>query len=208
MSQKVFVPVEKQSQVSSEIIREIRDRWSPYNFDSRPVPKELVEQCLIAASWAASSYNEQPWSFIVAHREQAAEFKRMLACLLDANQVWAQHASVLLLTVSQETFSRNGQPNRVHQHDLGQAAAHFSLQATALGLAVHQMAGIHLGKIRTEFGIPDGYSPQTAIAVGYPAQEKVAGREELVARDAAPRTRKSLPEFVFYGSWGKPARST
>ncbi len=204
-SQKIYVPDEKLSQAHPEVIQVIRDRWSPYHFDSQPVASESIEQCLIAASWAASSYNEQPWYFLVAYREQTSEFNRMLGCLLEANQAWAQFAGVLLLTVSQETFARNGQPNRVHQYDVGQAAAHFTLQATALGIAVHQMAGIHIGKIRSEYGIPEGYSPQTAIAVGYPATQSTSGNEELAARDRSPRTRKPLAQFVFQAAWGKPA---
>ncbi len=201
----LYIPEEKRSSPATEVIQVIRDRWSPYHFDSQSVAPELIEQCLVAASWAASSYNEQPWYFLVAYREQESEFKRLLGCLLEANQAWAQLASVLIITVSQETFSRNGQPNRVHQYDLGQAAAHFALQATALGLAVHQMAGIHLGKIRSEYDIPEGYAPQTGIAVGHPATSSSSGAEELAARDHTPRTRKPLAQFVFQGGWGKPA---
>jgi nitroreductase len=199
----IYVPEPKQAQVSTEILSVIRDRWSPYAFDGQPVPSTLLEQCLLAASWAASSYNEQPWYFLVAHREETVEFGRMLGCLLDANQGWAKFAGALMLTVSQESFSRNGTPNRVHQHDLGQAAAHFTLQATALGLAVHQMAGIHIGKVRAEYQIPDGFSPQTAIAIGYAAKQPAAGQEELIGRDNAPRQRKPLSQFVFKGGWGK-----
>jgi nitroreductase len=204
-SNDLYVPQPKQAQTSTEILAVIRDRWSPYVFDAQPVPATHLEQCLLAASWAASSYNEQPWYFIVAQREEASEFSRMLACLLDANQGWAKFAGALLLTLSQDTFSRNGSPNRVSQHDLGQAAAHFALQATALGLAVHQMAGIHIGKIRAEYQIPDGFTPQTAIAVGSAAKQPAAGQEELIGRDNAPRQRKPLSQFVFKGGWGKPA---
>ncbi len=201
---EIYVPQAKQPQASTEILSVIRNRWSPYAFDGQPVPTASIEQCLSAASWAASSYNEQPWYFLLAHRGDEAEFDRMLHCLLDANQSWAKFASVLLLTVSQESFSRNGSPNRVHQYDLGQAVAHFALQATALGLAVHQMAGIHIGKIRAEYQIPDGYTPQTAIAVGYASKETLAGQEDLIGRDNQPRQRKPLSQFVFKGTWGKP----
>ena len=204
-SNDLYVPAAKKAPASKEILPVICDRWSPYAFDGQPVSPALIEQCLIAASWAASSYNEQPWYFLVAHSEDDVEFGRMLGCLLDANQGWAKFAGALLLTVSQEAFSRNGTPNRVHQHDLGQAAAHFALQATAQGLAVHQMAGIHIGKIRAEYQIPDGFAPQTAIAVGYAAKQPAAGQEELIGRDSAPRQRKPLAQFVFKGRWGMPS---
>jgi nitroreductase len=204
MADHVFVPKEKVAQVSTDILPVIRDRWSPYAFSSEVVAEAKIEKCLVAASWAASSYNEQPWYFLVAYREQTEQFERMLSCLLEANQSWARPASVLLLTVSQETFSRNGTPNRVHQYDLGQAVAQFALQATAEGLAVHQMAGIHIGKIRAEYQIPDGFSPQTGIAVGYAAQQPSSLiDEEFIRRDRSARQRKPLEQFVFQGGWGK-----
>ena len=199
----IYVPEAKKVQATTEVLPVIRDRWSPYAFDGQSVPAALLEQCLIAASWAASSYNEQPWYFLVAHCDEQFEFGRMLGCLLDANQGWAKFAGALLLTVSQESFSRNGTPNRVHQYDLGQAAAHLALEATAVGLSVHQMAGIHIGKIRAEYQIPEGFSPQTAIAVGYAAKQPAVGQEELIGRDKTPRQRKPLSQFVFKGGWGK-----
>jgi nitroreductase len=200
----VNTPHSRQAQVSAEILSVIRDRWSPYAFADRPVPHNILNQCFLAASWAASSYNEQPWYFLVAQRTQAAEFDRMLGCLLEANQVWARFASTLILTVSQEAFSRNGSPNRVHQYDLGQSMAHFALQATAHGVAVHQMAGIQISKIKAEYQIPDGFTPQTAVAVGYAVEKPLAGQEGFADRDQAPRKRKSLDQFVFYSQWGKP----
>lgn len=197
-----YVPDEKISSSSDGVLQVIRDRWSPYCFDSRPVELEQLRVCLEAASWAASSYNEQPWYFIVAHRENENEFERALSCLLEANQAWAKYAGAILLSASSDTFSRNKNPNRVHQYDLGQAVAHFALQATSLGLCVHQMAGIHVSKIRSEYKIPEGITPQTALAVGYAAEQPQVGQQDLAARDRASRTRKELKEFVFRGTWG------
>ncbi len=202
---EIYVPQPKRAELAPDILSVIRDRWSPYAFDGRPVAAADIQRCFTAASWAASSYNEQPWYFLVAHREETAEFDRMLSCLLDANREWAKFAAVLILTVSQESFSRNGTPNRVHQHDLGQAAAHFALQATAQGLAVHQMAGIHISKIRAEYQIPEGFAPQTAIAVGYAAEQPAAGQAELIGRDQAARQRRPLAQFVFKRRWGTPS---
>ncbi len=200
-----FVPLEKRPKLSAGILPAIGNRWSPYAFTEGTVPREVLSRCFEAASWAASSYNEQPWTFLIAYRESPEAFERMLSCLLEANQSWARQASALILAVSQETFSRNGTPNRVHQYDLGQAVAHFTLQATAEGLAVHQMAGIHIGKIRAEYQIPDGYAPQTAIAVGYAAESPTSSmEEEFIRRDRSPRTRKQTSQFVFEGTWGKP----
>jgi nitroreductase len=120
----------------------ISQRWSPYGFDSRPVPESVLRSLFEAARWAASSFNEQPWSYIVALREQEEEFARMLSCLTEKNQEWARHAPVLGLSVASLKFARNGNPNRHAFHDVGAATAHLVLEATARDLVVHQMAGI------------------------------------------------------------------
>jgi nitroreductase len=181
----------------------IADRWSPYVFEPRGVEREKLLSCLEAARWAASSFNEQPWSFLVAERTDETEFKRMLSCLMEANQAWAADAGVLLLTVVAKSFSRNNNPNRVAQHDLGLAMGNFSLQATQLGLTVHQMAGVELSKVRTTYSIPDSHEPVTAIAVGYAGDP--AQNEALAPRDQSPRSRKPLSEFVFCGGWQQAA---
>ncbi|QDU93216.1 nitroreductase family protein [Lignipirellula cremea] len=183
----------------------IAQRWSPYAFAPRVVENAKLLSCLEAARWAASSYNEQPWTFLVARREDSTEFQRLLGCLLEANQEWAQHAGVLILTVICPTFSRNGKPNRVAEHDLGLAAGNLSLQAESLGLYVHQMAGVNLQVARQTYSIPETHQPVTAIAIGYAASEEAAPSEELAQRDRQPRQRKPLSEWVFQGGWKNPA---
>ena len=102
----------KRAQPDHPIIDPLANRFSPYAFEPKSVEKDKLLSCLEAARWAASSYNEQPWSFIVAEREDEAEFARLLDCLVDANQAWAKNAGVLMLTVTARQFSRNGKPNR------------------------------------------------------------------------------------------------
>lgn len=193
----------KFAQPDHAILDIISRRWSPYALDPRPVAAEQVRQCLEAARWAASSYNEQPWIFILAMREDEDQFNRMLECLMDANQAWAKNAGVLMLTAVRKTFSRNGKPNRVAEHDLGLAAANLTLQATALGLHVHQMAGILPAKVRQQYNVPEGYEPTTAIAVGHAADPDRFAEKSLADRDREPRSRKRLAEFVFAGAWGR-----
>lgn len=182
----------------------LAQRWSPYAFDGRSVTPDDARALFEAARWAASSYNEQPWRFIVALRDDGEGFNQVLSCLVEANRQWAQHAGLLALTAIRTTFARNNKPNRVALHDLGLAAANLTLEATARGLHVHQMAGIEPDRAREVFSVPDGFEIATAIAVGYrtPA-EQLQG--ELRDRETAPRTRRSLPEFVFGGQWDRPA---
>lgn len=178
----------------------ISERWSPYVFEPRRMNPEDLRSLFEAARWAPSSYNEQPWSYIVAAREDRAEFDRVLSCLVEANRRWARNASVLILAVAKLRFDRDGRPNRAAHHDLGAAAANLSLEATARGLSVHQMGGILPDRARELFRIPDEYEPMTAIAVGYPGSDDGI----LGQRDRSGRTRKPVGEFVFSGEFGNP----
>jgi nitroreductase len=51
-------------------------RWSPYAFAARPVDTDDLRALFEAARWAASSYNEQPWSWVVATADDAPGFAR------------------------------------------------------------------------------------------------------------------------------------
>jgi nitroreductase len=195
----------KHARPDHAILPVFAERWSPYVYDERPVEREKLLSCLEAARWAESSYNEQPWIFLLSERTNAAEFERALDCLTEANHGWAKHAGVLILTAISRSFKKNGNPNRVAEHDLGIAAAQFALQATALGLQAHQMAGVNLTKTRQTYNIPEGYDPMTAIALGYAGPPPGGADPQLAPRDAAPRSRKAIGEFVFTGGWDKPA---
>lgn len=191
----------KHASADHPILDHIAQRFSPYVFEPRDVEREKLLSCLEAARWAASSFNEQPWSFLVAERSDRDAFSAMLDCLVEANQEWAKEAGVLLITVAAETFSRNNKPNRVCDHDIGLAAGNLTMQATALGLCVHQMAGVNLSKTRQVYGIPDSHHPLTAIAIGYAGDVSNAANEQHAERDSAPRSRKPLGEFVFHQAW-------
>jgi nitroreductase len=182
----------------------IAQRWSPYAFDNRGVSDDDLRSLLEAARWAASSYNEQPWRFIVARRADGALYDKLLRCLVEANRQWAKQAPVLLLTAVSRAFAHNGKPNKAAEHDLGLAAGNLCIEATKRGLAVHQMIGIDPEIARATFAIPDGYDPFTAIAIGY-AADPASLPDPLKQRDTAPRTRKPLAEIAFGESWGEPA---
>ncbi len=198
----------KRAQTDIAIEQLFADRWSPYAFDPRPVEDEKLLSVLEAARWAPSSFNEQPWSFIIARRQDTEGFDRMLGCLLEGNQGWARNAGVLMITVAQKNFSRNNKPNRVCEHDIGLAAANLTLQAMALGLHSHQMGGIDLTKCRHTYKIPQDYDPVTGIALGYVPDQSADVDPEMAQRDQAPRARKPLSDFVFEDAWQQSAAVT
>ena len=182
----------------------VRERWSPRAFADKPVPQDVLRSIFEAARWAPSSFNEQPWAYIVATKDDKENFEKMLSALVDFNVQWAKSAPILALAVAKLAFANNNAPNRNAQYDTGAATALLSVEATARGLAVHQMAGFDAEKARQAFGIPKGWEPIAALAIGY-SGDPASLPAPLKDREMAPRTRKPIAEFVMSGQWGHTA---
>jgi len=193
--------MEKPARTDYPIHELLSRRWSPRAFSSQRVDAEKLRSLFEAARWAPSSANEQPWSFLVATMDNQQEHAGMLGCLVEGNQTWAKQAPVLMVSVATK-LDRDHAPNRHAWYDVGQAVAALSVQATALGLFVHQMAGILPDKIRERYRIPDSHEPVTALALGYPGNPDQLP-DKLRQREVAARTRKPIAEFVFGGRWGE-----
>jgi nitroreductase len=174
----------------------IRTRWSPRDFSSRPVEAEKLRGLFEAARWAPSCFNEQPWRFVVATKDDPEAFAKMLNLLMEKNQQWAQTAWAVGFSAGKKTFTQNGAPNRFGLHDTGAASANLALEAVALGLRAHFMGGFDAQRARAEFHVPDDYDIGAAFAVGY---------IDEIATVPGARTRKGLQEIVFAGDWGRPA---
>lgn len=181
----------------------LRTRWSPRAFSDRPVTNEDLRKLLEAARWSFSSYNEQPWRFILARKSDGADFERILNLLVPFNQVWARNAPVLMITLAKRAFSHNGTPNFHALHDAGAALALLAVQATAIGMQVHGMAGFDRERTRQELGVPDDYEVVAAVAIGYPGSPHSLP-EQLRERELAPRQRKAISELAFEGRWNHP----
>lgn len=195
--------MDKPADTQFPVLDVIRNRWSPRAFADTPVEPDKLRCLFEAARWSASSFNEQPWRFIVATKDDADGFAMALSCLVEANQAWAKAAPVLILTVTRTTFTKNDKPNRVHQHDLGLAVGNLTAEATALGLVLHQMAGIVPDTVREAYHVPDGFEPQTAIALGYPGDPDSLPEDWMRQAEASPRERMPFGGFIFEGEWGK-----
>jgi len=180
------------------------ERWSPRSYADREVSPDLLAKVFEAARWAASSRNEQPWRFLVGARGSSA-YTKIFESLVEFNQNWARTAPVLILGVANTQFSHNGTENRVALFDLGAASSYLTLEAAALGLSTHQMAGFDTEKARTLFGIPAEYIFGSVIALGYRGEPEALKDEGLIKQETSPRTRKPLSEFAL-SAWGEGAK--
>lgn len=172
-----------------EVIDLIKERFSPYEFTDQPIAQEDLKTLFEAAGKAASAFNEQPWRFVYALREDELAFKNIHECLVEGNQGWTTNVAALVITVVSKNFAKNGSKNTVRKHDLGLAVGNLTVQAQAMGIHLHQMAGIIPQNAIDKLNIPEGYEPVTAIALGY--YEGESGVKE----------RMPVEDIAFNGTW-------
>jgi len=196
--------MEKPAETLTPVHALISKRWSPRAFADRAIEDDKLHSIFEAARWAPSSRNEQPWAFFVVTKSESESFELLLGTLMDSNRVWAQNAPALIMTLAHTVLEKDGKPNHLGFHDLGLATSNLVIQATALGLATHPMAGFHPEMARARFHVPEGWEPVSVIAVGYPGNADTLP-ESLRERESAPRRRKPLADFVFSESWGSPS---
>ncbi len=176
-------------------------RWSPRAFANTPIDPSEINKIFEAARWAASSFNEQPWRFVYAHKGDQA-YDRLMESINPFNQSWTSSAPLLILGVVKDDFSHNGSANRHASYDLGAAVANMSIQAAEADIYFHQMAGFDPKKAAELIGIPEGYTPVVMIAAGY-IGDAYALPENLRERENAPRERKAVSDFAFGGEFKK-----
>lgn len=193
----------KQATTIEGVLSAIASRWSTRAFADREVSPVDLNRVFEAARWSASSNNEQPWRFLVGVRGSET-YQKIFSTLVGFNRDWAAAAPVLILGAASTTFKRNGSSNAYALYDLGAAAGALSVQASALGLSAHSMAGFDHQAARQNFQIPDDYLLGAVIALGYQGDPAALRQPNLLSQEIAPRTRKQLSEFVF-SAWDVPA---
>ena len=176
----------------SEIIAK---RWSARAFSTRPVESSKLLSILEAARWAPSSRNEQPWRYIVFTTDNPEILKKAQSVLKDIND-YAKRAPILICAIAKKTYSENGNPNRLHFHDLGAANENMFLEAFNQGLIMHEMGGFDVQKAREVFNVPEDYEVGIMIAIGYQDTYHVLP-DRLREKAFTPRVRKPLSEIVF-----------
>ena len=195
---------DKKIDVNTPIHELISARWSGRAYDSdKMLSRSEIISLLEAARWAPSCSGIQPWRFIVCDKSSNENsWRKALECLSPGNQDWAKNAPLLLLSCA-DTMGQNNNINRWGEHDTGAASENLSLQATALGLMVHQMGGFSVEKAINHFNIPERYIPMAMISVGYQlAEDKIP--ENMREREYSDRTRNSLDINFFEGTWNEP----
>lgn len=173
-------------------------RWSPRAMSGEALSQDEIGSLFEAARWAPSCYNEQPWRFLYAQRD-TEHWPIFFNLLVEANQTWAKDAGVLVTVISKRTFTHNDKPNISHSLDAGSAWQNLALQATAMGLVAHGMAGFDYAKAKTDLRIPNDYSVEMMIALGRPGDP--ANLPEALCEREEPSGRNAVAEISFPGTF-------
>ena len=181
--------------MSNKIIEPIVNRKSVLAFDTKSVSLEQLNSLFEAARWAPSSYNEQPWKFFYASKDDNESFTKIINCLAPPNKEWAKNASVLIISTAKKELTLNGKLNSYAMHDVGLATANLLLQAQAMGLASHPMGGFSKDKARDVLNLSNDYDPVAAIAIGYHGDYELLS-EDNKKREGMPRQRKPIDEVA------------
>lgn len=174
------------------IIEPIQKRFSPMIFDSKTIELEILQILMESGSFAASSYNSQPWRFIYAYNG-TEEYQVLRNLLSEYNQAWSESAPVLMLGIA-HVKNEKGETNVFAMHDLGQAVSSMAIQASAMGLQLHQMAGYDMLKAIEVLKIPDDFAPASIMAVGYPGDKELL-KGHFKERAFEARQRKPVADF-------------
>jgi len=176
----------------------LEQRWSPRAYSATHVVDENeLGPCFEAARWSPSSSNSQPWSFAVGFRGDAV-FSMIIDSMVAGNALWGKNASALVASIAM-THNDEGTEFSHAIYDVGQAVAHFSVQATSQGLLVHQMAGFDPESLGDALGLDSHHRVVTLMTIGV-LGDVADLPEKLQEREASPRVRKPLSDVVFRGA--------
>ena len=189
------IDMQTSTDFESPVLETIQNRRSKRAYLAKPIEQDKIQSLFEAARWAPSSVNEQPWMYIYATKDQPELWQKLFDSLNENNKIWVKHAPLLILSLARKNFARNDQPNESAKYDLGGANAFLSLQATHLGLNVHQMGGYNRQKAKDNLNIPATLELGVIMAIGYPGDPEMLP-EHLKQRELAPRHRFLQEEFV------------
>lgn len=195
----------KSIQTQQDINQLLADRWSGRAYDAkRQVTQQQIISLLEAARWSPSCFGEQPWRYIVCDKYiDQSTWEIAFDCLAEGNQLWAKRAPVLILALAADNFSHDSKPNRWAEYDTGAASMSLCIQATDLGLMVHQIGGFNAKQAIESFAVPPQHTATAILTVGYQLP-KDAISENIMERESQSRQREPLGSNFFIGQWGNP----
>jgi iodotyrosine deiodinase len=187
------LPPEQMREASLRRYELLRKRRSVRDFSSRPVPREVIEHCLLAAGTAPSGANQQPWHFVViedAQRKrlirQAAEEEERAFYTSRAPQEWLQalaplgtdaekpflEEAPLLIAIFAQKYGVDAMGERFSHYyvpeSVGIATGFLISSLHECGLASLTHTPSPMGFLNQICGRPESEKPVILLVVGYP----------------------------------------
>ena len=79
LSGYVEFPVEEMRQRASAFLKEAQGRRTVREFSDRPIPRDIIELCVLAAGTAPNGAHRQPWRFVVVSNRKIKRAIRVAA---------------------------------------------------------------------------------------------------------------------------------
>ncbi|NIM11245.1 MAG: NAD(P)H nitroreductase [Candidatus Aminicenantes bacterium] len=156
----------------------VNKRESTRMYSSKPVPRELIDQCLEAARLAPSASNSQPWSFIVVDDEATKNeiVDKSMSGIYSSNK-FVKTAPVLIVAITEYSvyYARLGGMLRNVKYnliDIGIACEHLVLQAAELGLGTCWLGWFSENALKKVLGLSKNTKVDVVLCMGYPAEDK------------------------------------
>ena len=175
-----------------DVLDAIRSFRPCHQYQSRPVPPEMLKAVLGAARLAPSQHNMQPWRFVVV---QDDERKRLLAQASNRGRLIAEAPAVIVAFAVEEDIPVTiGGYISAYPLDVAVAVDHLQLAATAEGLGTNWIIEFIEQKVRDVLRVPEGIHPIAVIPIGFPATGNGAAKPDGDGR-------KSPDEIIAYNEY-------
>ena len=168
-----------------DVYEAIRSRVAVREFEPDPVPAAAVKKILLAARWAPSQRNRQPWRFVVIRERETL---RRIGELASSGAFIAD--APLAIAVAMEGA-------RLPQFDAARDIENMILTAWSLGVGTVYVQGIDRDAVKELLGIPAELDLITVMPFGYPTE----------AAKSVGKRRKTLAEIASVERFGQPYHS-
>lgn len=182
----------------STLVPELEKRRARRALSDKPIPTEVIERILQAATLAPSCFNNQPWRFLVVKDPEKLDLVKKH---LSPNNRWATAAPVIILVATKPPLDCQLEGERDYAlFDTGMAVMALQAQAIREGLYVHPIAGYKAVELRKTMVIPEDYVLITLVILGYPGSDALLN-EKQKEMEISERERKPISQVVCYDSW-------
>jgi nitroreductase len=188
-------PIEEMKQRAVSFREEMQRRRTVRQFSDRPVPREVIEECLLVAGSAPSGANLQPWHFVVVrdprvkreiriaaeqeekefyHRRAPQEWLDALSVIgTDEQKPFLETAPCLIAVFGKNhSFLPDGRrlKNYYVNESVGIAAGFLIAAVHNAGLVSLTHTPSPMGFLNTILDISADEKPYLILVVGYPAE--------------------------------------